>query len=267
VGVRRALFAPLGFHVGLFSSVQFPDPPTVEVAFSGPDTRSRLGPLELVEREPGRLALLLDLLGRASADTQLHVQPILTPDNYAAHVVDLIESAHDYTYFHNQSLSVLDDNPDHYENLLQALLHKQQAGLDVRIIIRKIGDLRKTVSRIRDYGFDTDQQLRVQTNCHTKGVIVDGKAVLIGSQNWTGDGTGLNRDATSSSTTPKSRTTTNSSSSTTGTASEHRRSTNRSPPPSSPTRQRSRPDREWSSCPSIPGEANSRNEALSGVGR
>jgi hypothetical protein len=129
------------------------------------------------------------------ADTQLRVQPILTPDNYAPHVVDLIESAHDYIYFQNQSLSVLDENPDHYENLLQALLHKQQAGLDVKIIIRKIGDLRKTVSRIRDYGFDTDQQLRVQTNCHTKGVIVDGKAVLIGSQNWTGDGTGLNRDA------------------------------------------------------------------------
>ena len=64
----------------------------------------------------------------------------------------------------------------------------------MRIIIRRIGDLADTVSRIKDYGFDMDQ-IRLQTNCHTKGIVIDGKAVLIGSQNWTGDGTGPNRDA------------------------------------------------------------------------
>lgn len=127
---------------------------------------------------------------------KLRVQPILTPDNYSPLVVELIKSATQTLYFQNQSLSVRESgsNPDHFEALLQALLEKQQEGLDVRIIIRRIGDLRKTVSDIKDYGFDMSN-LRLQTNCHTKGIIVDGKSVLLGSQNWTGDGTGYNRDA------------------------------------------------------------------------
>ena len=125
---------------------------------------------------------------------KVRVQPLLTPDNYGEHVLKLIESAKERLYFQNQSLSILETNPEHYERLLQALLAKQQAGLDLRLIIRNIGDLRTTVSRILDYGFDTNQ-LRLQTNCHNKGIVVDSKVVLLGSQNWTGDGTGPNRDA------------------------------------------------------------------------
>lgn len=131
---------------------------------------------------------------RVIKDKKLRVQPLLTPDNYAWRVLELVESARQRLFFQNQSLSILESNPEHYERLLASLLAKQRGGLDVRVIIRNIGDVRKTVSRIRDYGFDTDR-LRLQTNCHTKGIVVDGQAVLMGSHNWTGDGTGFNRDA------------------------------------------------------------------------
>ena len=126
----------------------------------------------------------------------LKVQPLLTPDNYSPFVVDLIRSAKTTLSFQNQSLNVRPkgENPEHYENLLTALLEQQQAGVDVRIIIRRIGDLRKTISAIKDYGFDMSK-IRLQTNCHTKGIVVDKATVLLGSQNWTGDGTGYNRDA------------------------------------------------------------------------
>ena len=36
---------------------------------------------------------------------------------------------------------------------------------------------------------------KVQRNCHTKGIVVDRKKVLLGSQNWSNDGVSVNRDA------------------------------------------------------------------------
>lgn len=143
-----------------------------------------------------------ELEGRAqyfppeTLDKAIRIQPLLTPDNYSDHVVALINSATHHLYFQNQSLKIgpKGENPPHYENLLAALLKKQEDGIDVRIIIRRIGDLRMIVEGIKNYGFDTDT-VKLQTNCHTKGIIVDGKVVMIGSQNWTGDGTGYNRDA------------------------------------------------------------------------
>ena len=39
------------------------------------------------------------------------------------------------------------------------------------------------------------RQVRILTNTHTKGIIVDGKRVLIGSHNWSSQGVSLNRDA------------------------------------------------------------------------
>ena len=38
-------------------------------------------------------------------------------------------------------------------------------------------------------------KVRLQNHCHTKGIIVDGARVLIGSHNWTNQGTLVNRDA------------------------------------------------------------------------
>jgi hypothetical protein len=56
------------------------------------------------------------------------VQPLLTPDNYAEHVVPLIRSATKSVYFQNQSLDARQsgENGDIFESLLQALLDKQK---------------------------------------------------------------------------------------------------------------------------------------------
>jgi phosphatidylserine/phosphatidylglycerophosphate/cardiolipin synthase-like enzyme len=55
-------------------------------------------------------------------------------------------------------------------------------------------DARRNVEALVDMGFDADS-LRVQTNLHTKGIIVDGKKVLLGSQNISETGISINRDA------------------------------------------------------------------------
>jgi hypothetical protein len=132
-----------------------------------------------------------------SIKRRVKVQPLLTPDNYAAHVVPLIQSANKSLYFQNQSLKVYGDNGQIYEELLQALLQKQQdSRIEVKIIFRRFGDPRTDLTALKDYGFDTNtDKIRVLTNSHTKGIVVDGESVLIGSQNWTKDGTAYNRDA------------------------------------------------------------------------
>lgn len=125
---------------------------------------------------------------------EIDVQPVLTPDNYIDVVVPFIQSARRSVYFQNQSFNTSTIGGQ-YGKLLDALLERQQEGLDVRIIFRSFGsDDRDVITAAKDYGFDT-KKIRKQKNCHTKGIIVDSEAVLIGSHNWTTAGTGFNRDA------------------------------------------------------------------------
>jgi len=129
---------------------------------------------------------------------RLTIQPVLTPDNYPEVVKPLIQNARKSVLFINQSFDIKANQnniPPHYRGLLDALLERQQSGLDVRIIFRSgFGKERDTIRNAVDFGFDQDR-IRFYSTCHTKGIIVDGKRVLLGSQNWTGAGTKPNRDA------------------------------------------------------------------------
>jgi phosphatidylserine/phosphatidylglycerophosphate/cardiolipin synthase-like enzyme len=52
------------------------------------------------------------------------------------------------------------------------------------------------IERIKTFGLDTSPDgMRLQSRCHTKGIIVDSKEVLLGSQNLTNGGSLFNRDA------------------------------------------------------------------------
>jgi hypothetical protein len=132
---------------------------------------------------------------------KVQVWPLLTPDNYQEHVLALINTAERRLLFQNQSLSLLgfdrsgeDKNDERFAALAEALLAKQKDGVDVRIIMRgefaPVGPLEQLQKR----GFDMGK-VRLQNRCHTKGIIVDGARVLIGSHNWTNQGTLVNRDA------------------------------------------------------------------------
>jgi phosphatidylserine/phosphatidylglycerophosphate/cardiolipin synthase-like enzyme len=127
---------------------------------------------------------------------KVQVQPLLTPDNYAREVLKVLEAAQEKIYFQNQSLTIKEEgsNAADFEALVAALRDKQNGGLDVRIIFRRIGDLREKITLLKDYGFDMSK-VRVQTNCHTKGIVVDSKVVVLGSHNWSNAGTVFNRDA------------------------------------------------------------------------
>jgi hypothetical protein len=129
---------------------------------------------------------------------RIKVQPVLTPDNYPDVVLPLIKSATTSVLFINQSFDIkddLDDIPEHYRGLLDALLDRQKKIPDVRIIFRSgHGKERDIFRRAVEFGFDKNR-LRFFGTCHTKGIVVDKERVLLGSQNWTGAGTKPNRDA------------------------------------------------------------------------
>ena len=124
------------------------------------------------------------------------VQPLLTPDNYHEHVLRLVESAEEELLIQNQTFNAPKENHQKLRQLVNAVLAKQQAGLRVRIIFRVLfaSSARETLEELKDFGFNMDS-FRVQKGCHTKGIVVDRKRVLLGSQNWSNDGVSVNRDA------------------------------------------------------------------------
>lgn len=125
------------------------------------------------------------------------VQPLLTPDNYADHIIELISQARKTLYFQNQYIKINVDeskNPPKFAALVDALRGKIEDGVDVRIILRDIGDTRPMLEALKTNGFDMSR-VKLQKSCHNKGIIVDGEIVAVGSHNWSGDGTVYNRDA------------------------------------------------------------------------
>src|SRR5262249_13270044 len=110
---------------------------------------------------------------------RVRVQPLLTPDNFQEQVLTLIEGPREGISLQNQSLSLLAEgnNDERFEALVTALLDKQRAGLDVRIIIRGDFNPRPVLERLQDFGFDMDK-VKVQNGCHTKGIVIDSDRVV-----------------------------------------------------------------------------------------
>jgi len=144
-------------------------------------------------------------------EREFDIQPLLTPDRdshsrriFMRFATEMIKKGTQRIYVENQSFNLLDEdnNNDEFTEFFEVLRDKQKAGVDVRIIFRDAREFgsgnaepqQKLIERLKDFGFDTDF-IRVQMRCHTKGIIVDGKEVVLGSQNLTNQGALFNRDA------------------------------------------------------------------------
>jgi len=129
-----------------------------------------------------------------SREKPIRVQPLLTPDNYAAHVTELIQSAKRTICFQNQYIKISKQPSAEFEKVVKALLDQQQNEIDVKIILRNEGDVRSMLEALRNKGFP-EQNIKLQSGCHNKGIIVDSKIALVGSHNWSSQGVTRNRDA------------------------------------------------------------------------
>jgi hypothetical protein len=127
-------------------------------------------------------------------DRAVRVQPLLTPDNYQPEVLKLIRSARKTLYFQNQYIKITKSPDERFLELVDAVSKKASDGVDVRVILRDGFGSGDMLEALKTYGFDMTL-VRVQRNCHNKGLIVDERAVMCGSHNWSNDGTLDNRDA------------------------------------------------------------------------
>lgn len=129
-------------------------------------------------------------------DRKFTVTPLLTPDNFFDEMLKLVKTAQKELLIQNQTFNAPYEGHEKLAELIDTVLEKQKMGVKVYIIFRTIisSNTRENIEALVDRGFDP-AFIKVQKNCHTKGVIVDGKQVALGSQNWSNDGVSVNRDA------------------------------------------------------------------------
>jgi phosphatidylserine/phosphatidylglycerophosphate/cardiolipin synthase-like enzyme len=77
---------------------------------------------------------------------------------------------------------------------VQAVIDRQKAGVDLRVIMSEY-ETAGYLEQLQAAGLDVVTTVKIQNNVHNKGIIADGKTVLVSSQNWSTDGTLYNRDA------------------------------------------------------------------------
>ena len=134
-------------------------------------------------------------------DRRVKLRPLLTPDGqqggvYCDAVVALIEGAQHQLLFQNQYITVTPNSRGRFGDLVDALIARSRLVEDCRIILRADGSgFWDLMAELKRRGLDIVRCVRRLANTHTKGVIVDGAQVLVGSQNWSQAAVTVNRDA------------------------------------------------------------------------
>lgn len=127
------------------------------------------------------------------------VTPVLTPDVgvYVDAVTELIDGARatlrmQFQYIELPRVSSAASAP--LERLVAAIVARQKAGVDVKIIMSQY-ETAGFLEKLQAAGLDVVHSVKLQSNVHNKGVVVDGARVLVSSQNWSSSGVSTNRDA------------------------------------------------------------------------
>jgi phosphatidylserine/phosphatidylglycerophosphate/cardiolipin synthase-like enzyme len=130
---------------------------------------------------------------------QMTITPVLTPDPgvYVGAVKKLVESATKTLHLQFQYIELpktTDATNQAFVDLVQSIVDRQKAGVEVQIIMSEY-ETAGYLEQLQALGLDVANNVKLQNNVHNKGVIVDGRAVLVSSQNWSSAGALHNRDA------------------------------------------------------------------------
>ena len=130
-------------------------------------------------------------------DESITITPLLTPDPgiYQSAILRLIQSAEKTLYIQLQYIHPSNKEQDSdFTALIDAVIDRIQAGVDVRIILSQWQVSNGWLERLQSAGVDLSV-VKIQNGVHNKGFVVDSERVALGSQNWSADGVLKNRDA------------------------------------------------------------------------
>lgn len=133
--------------------------------------------------------------------SKVSITPVLTPDNYMDLIPDWLAGAQKSIVIEQQYIRT---NQPGIRQLLDAMSRAKQArpGLTVRIIVANAftaadrPKLQREMDDLRARGFEV-RLLNPEffVHCHNKMIVVDGKEVLVSSQNWSDSAVIKNREA------------------------------------------------------------------------
>ncbi|MBY5523582.1 phospholipase D-like domain-containing protein [Rhizobium leguminosarum] len=138
-----------------------------------------------------------------SPDSPVDVTPVITPENFHPTVASLLRSAKHSIRIEQQYIR---GGQPAVEELLQQIrqARAENPELDVRIIVSKKyldgNQKARFLKAMSDFEFEFDTNFRYLSlrhfvHCHNKLIVVDGRKVLLGSQNWSSTGLLSNREA------------------------------------------------------------------------
>jgi len=130
------------------------------------------------------------------------ITPLLTPDalpgdatkgQYLTNILKLIAGAQKKLYIQLQYIEASNGTGD-YDALLRAIAERVAAGVDVRLI-ESLEYGEKWAEKMKAAGVDLTANISLQPDVHNKGFVVDSRAVVVSSQNFSPAGIRENRDA------------------------------------------------------------------------
>jgi phosphatidylserine/phosphatidylglycerophosphate/cardiolipin synthase-like enzyme len=138
-----------------------------------------------------------------SITAKMTVQPVLTPDNYANSLLPLIRSAKKSFVMQTQYINPPKATPtpgsasaqadEVLEALIAAVAELIREGVNVRLIMSEF-ETQDKIELLQQRGI-SQKYIQIQQNVHNKSIIIDSAVVVVGSQNWSGQGVSTNRDA------------------------------------------------------------------------
>ncbi len=129
----------------------------------------------------------------AAAGEPVRVRPLMSPDNYAAEILKLIQGAERQIYL--QFSYIRQPSTEKFDEIISAIAQKMQAGLDVRVLVGSSQDSEDSELLVGVRGWQRSMFRKQTSSVHNKGILIDGKIAVVGSNNWSSDGTQYNRDA------------------------------------------------------------------------
>jgi phosphatidylserine/phosphatidylglycerophosphate/cardiolipin synthase-like enzyme len=177
-----------------------PPPPVVATAASS--------------RKPAHGTKGTSFAAKTFRNLSLKVTPMLTPDRlsesqpvqpgqpgrpdqpgqYLSNVLTLIRGAQQSIHIELQYIEASKGDGSLYDQLLQALADKIAAGTKVQLIV-SADYAEKWGEKMKSTGVDLTAKIHTYPSVHNKGFVVDGKTVIVSSQNFSPAGIDQNRDA------------------------------------------------------------------------